>query len=451
MEIVACTAAHPLPDGEVRLLGAVDTVTGAMTKVTSGGATLLVDCGVAQGREARRWRFPEAARDVDAVILTHGHNDHVGSLPTLLEGGFEGPILATRATWEVAKIVLKDGIRIQGGSGRDVKAFLDHFDRLFRPLRYDQPEAAVPGFDGMITLREAGHILGSSSVELWSPQSRVIVSGDLGRPESPILRDPNTTWSDHRPVDLVVMECTYGDRDHKHSADDVRDNLERTIRHALRDGGHILVPAFSIGRTQVLLYHLNDLVESGRLPDLKVAVDSPMGVRVTETHQDYRKLFDREALDRIAHGDDPLDFDTLFAVRRHRDSLRLRELDESFFIISSSGMCTGGRIVGHLIDLLPRPETAVIFTGYQAHGTPGRAIQRAARQRAERGGVPTVEIDGQSVDVRAEVTTLSGLSAHAGKTELRAWLGAIPDVRRVALHHGERDAQQVFASGASRL
>jgi metallo-beta-lactamase family protein len=234
------------------------------------------------------------------------------------------------------------------------------------------------------------------------------------------------------------MESTYGDRDHAKSPGDIQDDLEQIITRALRDGGHILIPAFSIGRTQTLLYYLNALVESGRIDNVPVAVDSPMGLNVTEVYAAHRHLFDADATALLRRGDDPLDFDGLYAVNRSRDSRRLREMEQPAIIIAGSGMCTGGRIVGHLLELLPLPETSVLFVGYQARGTPGRAIQEA--RRGGRGG--SVEIDGKRVAVRAEVQTISGLSAHADRGELAAWLSAISGVKDVALHHGERDGQR---------
>lgn len=443
MQVVATTAAHSLPDGSLTLLGAVRSVTGAMTRVDTRGASLLVDCGVAQGDEARDFRFPDAARHVDAVVLTHAHNDHVGTLPTLLEGGFDGPIVGTAATLEIAELVLLDGLGLSGASERERQAFQRRFRSLLRMAAYDR-SMEVAGVQ--LSFREAGHILGSASVELETKASRVVLSGDLGRPDSPLLRDFYEQWSPHKPVDLVVMEATYGDGEHRHSHGHIELELERILNEALERGGHVLVPAFAIGRTQTLLYHLNTLVESGRVRDLPVALDTPMGLRVTESYQRFRKLFDRESLDKIARGDDPLDFEGLYAVSRGRESARLRDVRESMLIIAGSGMCTGGRIVGHLQELLPRPETTLLFVGFQAPGTLGAKIQRAARATSER--ERSVDVFGETTPVRAKIETLSGLSAHADRRELLRWLTAIPNVRRVALHHGEVEAQRAFVEFA---
>lgn len=442
MDIVPTTEKHPLPDGEVHLLGAVRTVTGAMTRVQTGGAALLVDCGVAQGRDAPGWRFPDEARDVDAVLLTHGHQDHIGSLPALLDGGFDKPIFATRATLAIARISLEDSLEMNGARDREVQAFLRRFDELSRAVPYDSLEEHVPGYRGRVAFREAGHILGSASVELVSERSRVILSGDLGRPDSPILRDPNTSWDASRPVDVVVMESTYGSREHGHTHDDVERDLERVLKRALETKGKVLVPSFAIGRTQTLLYHLNTLVESKRIRNIPVAVDTPMGIGITETYERFRSLFDKEALAKLARGDDPLDFDELYAVNKGSDSRRLRDVPGPMIIIAGSGMCTGGRIVGHLLDGLDDERNTVLFVGFQAPGTPGRRIQEAAR----RGG--RVSLGGTEVRVRARIETLNGLSAHADRTDLLAWLRAIPRVKRVALHHGDVEAQRDFTRWA---
>jgi metallo-beta-lactamase family protein len=437
MEIVPHTEVHSLPDGEVRLLGAVRQVTGAMTRVEIGGRKLLVDCGVAQGGEHAS--FPEAARDVDAVVLTHGHLDHIGNVPTLLEHGFDKPLYATPATLAIARISLEDSLGMQHVSDHDIKRFLARFDALARPLGYDK-RASILGLS--LTFHDAGHILGSASAEIESDKSRVIVSGDLGRPNSPILRDFNRSWAPGKPIDVAVMECTYGSRDHAHSHDDIERDLEAIIESAVARKAKVLVPAFAIGRTQTLLYFLNTLVEARRIPEIPVIIDTPMGLAITETYAQHRPLFDKESLDKLAHGDDPLDFENLFRVRRGKESARLHEVEGPMIIIAGSGMCTGGRILGHLREGLPDPKTTVLFVGYQGQGTTGRHIQEAAAREGH------VRIDGEDVTVRARIETLKGLSAHADRKELLTWMRALPDTRRVALHHGDVDAQAAFARWA---
>lgn len=435
-DIVACTPVHPLPDGEVRLLGAVDVVTGAMTRVEMGGKKLLVDCGIGQGREARRWEFPDAAKDVDAVVLTHGHLDHIGSLPILLDRGYEGPIVATRATLDIARISLEDSLSMQRASFRDIRWFLETFDKLARPVPYDVAGTPIADLGLNITFREAGHILGSASVDILGAKSRVILSGDLGRPDSPILKDPFTAWPDSRAVDLVVMESTYGSRDHQHGHKDIEETLLRVVKETVAQKGKIFIPAFAIGRTQVLLWFLNELAESGRLPRVPVALDTPMGLLVTETYQKFRKLYDKDTVAKMQRGDDPLDFDELFVVKKGRDSYRLRDAPGPMIIIAGAGMITGGRIVRHLIEGLPDPRNTLLFVGHQSVGTPGRRIQEAASAGQN------IFLEGEEVVVRARIETLRGLSAHADCKELSQWLGHIKDPKRIALHHGEATAQR---------
>lgn len=438
-EIVACTPVHPLEDGEVRLLGAVTSVTGAMTRVEMGKTRVLVDCGIAQGRESRRWTFPDAAKDVDALILTHGHLDHIGAVPMLIDAGFDRPIIGTRATLDIARISMEDSLSMQRASYREIQGFLKVFDGLALAAPYDVP-STERGFASKIglgiTFREAGHILGSASVDITSDKSRIILSGDLGRPSSPILEDPFTAWPAGRDVDLVVMESTYGNREHEHGHDDIEGCLLDVVKSTAAQNGKLFIPAFAIGRTQVLLWFLNDLVESGRLPRIPVALDTPMGLSITETYRKFEKLYDKETLSKLQRGDDPLDFDDLFYVKKGRDSARLRELPGPMIIIAGSGMITGGRIIRHLLDGLDDPKNTLLFVGYQAEGTAGRRIQQAAKSGGK------VWLDGEEVMVRARIETLRGLSAHADRKELAAWLRTIPSVKRVALHHGDQDSQR---------
>jgi len=439
-EFVACTAVHPLPDGEVRLLGAVDCVTGAMTRVELGGQRLLVDCGIGQGREARRWVFPEEAKKVDAVLLTHGHLDHIGALPHLLDGGFDKPIFATQPTLDIARISLEDSLSMQRATFRETHALLVAFDKLAQAVPYDRA-GRLGTLAVEATFREAGHILGSASVDLRSAQSRVILSGDLGRPGSPLLKDAFAAWPADRPVDLAIMESTYGAREHEHGHDDIARKLHEVVGETVARKGKLFIPAFAIGRTQVILYFLNQLVESGQLQRVPVALDTPMGLLVTETYSRFEKLYDAQALNQLARGDAPLDFENLYASRRGSDSARLRDAPGPMIIIAGSGMLTGGRIVNHLVDGgLADERNTLLFAGHQSAGTPGRRIQDAAKNGA------SVWLDGQEVPVRCRVDTLRGLSAHADRRELKAWVGAIPNLKRVGLHHGEAAAQRALAA-----
>jgi metallo-beta-lactamase family protein len=435
--IAALTRRHCLADGEVALLGAHASVTGAMTRVELGGQRLLVDCGKPQGAEAVDWELEASALDVDAVVLTHAHLDHIGALPALVERGFSGPIYGTAPTLAIAGLVLADALGLEGVAPAEVERLLAELKRRGRALRYGQ-RVALGNVE--LVLHEAGHMLGSASVELTSAKSRVICSGNLGRPGSPLLGEFNTAWKRGRPVDLVVMESTYADEQHAHAHDELELELERIMLEARARGGSVLVPAFAIGPAQALLYYLNRLVKAGRAPALPVALDSPHGLRVVRSYGDFAHLIDRDNLDAMARGDAPLDFEGLYAVEAPPQTPRLSMMPGPMVIIAGNGMCTGGRIVSHLRRLLPIDQTTVLFVSYQAEGTPGRAIQRAAT----RGG--RVWLDHEEVRVRAHVETLNGLSGHADRRELGRWLGAVPDVQQVALHRGEPRAQRSFAS-----
>jgi metallo-beta-lactamase family protein len=433
--VAALTRRHRLEDGEVALLGAHESVTGAMTRVVMGGQKLLVDCGRPCGAEAFEWELDESAVDVDAVLLTHAHLDHIGSLPELFERGFTGPVFGTPATLAIARMLLEDWLISEGVAPAEGARVLSELERRRRPLRYDQ-RGELGGVE--FAFREAGHMLGSASVELSSAKSRVICSGDLGRPDSPLMRDYNTSWRRGKLVDLVVMEATYADEEHAQSPTEVEAELERVMRRAGELGGNVVVPAFALGPAQALLHHLNRLVEARRIPLFPVALESPSGLRITHQYGELRHLFERHSLDALGRGDDLIDRARLYGVQQ--ETQRVSLMPGPMVIIAGNEMCTGGRIVGHLRRLLPHDQTTVLFLGYQAEGTPGRAIQRAAT----RGG--RVWIDHEEVRVRAQVETLGALSGHADRRELARWLGAIPDVQRVALHHGEPKAQRAFAS-----
>jgi metallo-beta-lactamase family protein len=252
------------------------------------------------------------------------------------------------------------------------------------------------------------------------------------------MRDYTTTWRGGKQVDLVVMEATYADEEHAQAPADVEGELERIMLRAGELGGNVVVPAFAVGPAQALLHHLNRLVEARRIPLFPIALESPSGLRVTHQYRELSHLFERQSLDALGRGDELIDRARVFGSQQSTQRLSL--MPGPMVIIAGNEMCTGGRIVGHLRRLLPHDQTTVLFLGYQAEGTPGRAIQRAAT----RGG--RVWIDHEEVRVRAQVETLSALSGHADRRELARWLSAIPDVQRVALHHGEPKAQRAFAS-----
>lgn len=426
----------------LRVLGAAKTVTGSAHLLEAPEGMLLVDCGLFQGlpdAAERNARLPfDRASELAAVVLTHGHLDHVGRLPLLVKAGFTGKVLGHPATLALAGIVLRDAAKVAAHEGRDGydAADVDATTDLFMPLEYRKRTA----LDGLaITLFDAGHILGSSSVLVEAGGQRTLFSGDLGRGGTPIIRDPNTRWPEGADIDNVVIESTYGDRDHP-STESIHERLRKILRRALADGGKVLVPAFAIGRTQELLFHLRALIAEGELADIPVIVDGPMGLQVTELYERFPDAYNEEARALLRQGTPPLEFDTLYAARGGKGSEAARSIEGPAIIVAGSGMCTGGRILGHLEEHLPDPRTDVVFAGHQARGTLGRSLLD---------GTDAVSIRGQRVPVRAQVTAIAGLSAHADRGELLAWLEAVPGKRRVFVTHGEESSANSFSALAT--
>ncbi len=428
----------------VEFHGAAKTVTGSCTLLEAGGTRILVDCGQFQGDDAlelrNRERFPFDVRSIDALVLTHGHIDHIGRAPTLRDQGFRGLVICTRATAEIAQIMLLDSAKIaredaeHGGppptfDERDVEA-------LAKATRWTKYGETVPvGKDMSVTLSDAGHILGSAHALVTMREAgRTVtfaVSGDVGAPGRPVVADPTP----FRSADYVQVESTYGDRDHK-SVKESLDEFERIVVEADGGNGVVLVPAFSLGRTQDILYHLNRMKEAGRLPRLKVYLDSPLATKLMAVYRGNERIFDEDARGLLHRGDDPFDFDGLSVVSDARESARLTREAHGAMIISASGMCQGGRIVHHLHAMLPRTGTHVVMVGYQAPGTLGRRLVDRAR---------SVRIRGVEVAVNAKIHTIGGFSAHAGQHELLAWLSAIrPAPKQTFLVHGEPATLDTF-------
>jgi len=291
-----------------------------------------------------------------------------------------------------------------------------------------------------VTLFDAGHILGSASVLLESRDASVLLSGDLGRRGTPILRDPNTAYPPFARVDHIVIESTYGDREHPGSST-IEDRLRNVLRRALEDGGKVLVPAFSVGRTQELIYHLRAIAADGELAGVPVVVDGPMGLEITALYERFPDAWDVESLALRRSGANPLSFDGLYGARTGRGSELARTIEGPAIIIAGSGMCTGGRILAYLEELLPDERTDVLFVGFQAKGTLGRTLVNGARK---------VVLSGKTIPVRARVTTLPGLSAHADRRELLAWLAAVPGPRSVFVSHGEPESCDSFADAVTQ-
>ena len=445
--------------------GAYNGVTGSCHQLSvDDERSVLIDCGLFQGAEMAptgrgRAGGPEIDFDVSqvlALVITHVHIDHVGRIPWLLAAGFKGPILCSEASAKLLPVVLADAFELAISRDRgDVERYLQLVESRLHPLPWQQWHSVVDDRRGVcrIRLQRAGHILGSAYVECaigrGNAERRVVFSGDLGAPHAPLLPAPKPPSA----ADVVVLESTYGDRLHEGRADR-RKRLQGAVENALRDGGTVIVPAFSIGRTQELLYEFEDILHRQRVHPGKYAeqwsrlsfyLDSPLAARFTQLYRELKQYWDAEALSRVRAGRLPLAFDQLVAVGSHREHeanvRRLARSAEPAVVIAASGMCAGGRVVNYLKAMLNDARHDVVFVGYQARGTPGHAIQT----HGPHGGY--VDLDGERIDIRARVHTLSGYSAHADQAGLVRF---VTGMRRwpaeVRLIHGDDDARRALAS-----
>ncbi|MDF7824940.1 MBL fold metallo-hydrolase [Pontiellaceae bacterium B12227] len=441
---------------KLNFFGAAKNVTGSCYFLEANGIRLLVDCGLYQERDLkpRNWAdFPVPADTIDAVLLTHAHLDHCGRLPKLVKEGFNGKIYATSATAEIANIIMLDSAHIQEEdikhkqrrhekAGKKspfpyeplyVKEDAEKANSLFEKTRYASEVEIGTGITA--EFREAGHVFGSSSIRISVTQGdetrTILFSGDVGRWDLPIMRDPHQ----YEQADYVLIESTYGDRVHGEVAD-IPGELERIINETVEAGGNIIIPSFALERTQELLYHLSGLLSEGRIPMLKAFVDSPMAIKVTEVFKKHPELFDDETMEQIHAGDKPCDFPGLSMSRSVDESKAIAKAHGTSIIIAGSGMCTGGRVKHHLKANIDRPESTILFVGYQAFGTLGRRILEKPE---------TVRIFGEEYPVRARIERISGFSAHADKNELFKWISSIKQPpRRVFVTHGEEDQANAF-------
>jgi metallo-beta-lactamase family protein len=445
---------------KLQFWGAARTVTGSMHLLEVGGRKLLLDCGLYQGRRKEAFErnrvLPFDASQVEAVILSHAHIDHSGNLPSLVKSGFRGSVYSTSATRDLCAYMLIDSAHLQENDVRFVnkrrrKQGKRPFEPLytkadaaetlsrFRCVEYRQPFDPLPGLS--VHFRDAGHILGSAITVLDVAESgrtsRLVFSGDLGRKGLPILRDLEAV----EKADHIIMESTYGDRAHE-SGGDARELLRSTVAEALDRNGMLLIPAFAVGRTQEIVYRLNQLCEAGELPTIDVFVDSPLAVNATEVFRLHPECFDEEYLESmLADADnDPLGFSRLKYLRKPEESMALNTREQPAVIISASGMCEGGRILHHLRHHGTDPNSVILFVSFQAQHTLGRKILERRNP---------VSIYGEAYEIQASVRKADGYSAHADRSGLLAWASRLQrdgDVKQVFLVHGEEEAMRSLAA-----
>ncbi len=451
---------------KLSFLGAAREVTGSSYLVEHEGVRFLVDCGMFQGgretREKNRRAFNFDPQTIDFVILTHAHIDHSGLLPRLTALGFRGAIHATRATCDLLAVMLPDSAHIQekeaehanfrrfrkglekkdkrGAAPRDsaplyTVAQAQACLKQLNPVDYDLEIAPHPAL--RCTFRDAGHILGSAIVEVWvgegARRRKLVFSGDLGQPARPLLRDPTPILE----ADYLLVESTYGNREHK-SMEATQDELVEVINDTIeRKGGNVIIPAFAVGRTQDMLYLLADLTRQGRIPKLSVFVDSPMATAATEITYKHMELLDAETHALMGRHGGAAHFRKLDFVESVEESMALDRIKGGAVIISASGMMEAGRIKFHLRANLGRRESTILVTGFQAAGTFGRRLVDGAKR---------VRLLGEDIPVRADLCTLGGLSAHADRTALLNWLGHFRNTpRQVFVVHGEETVATAFA------
>ncbi|EDY82757.1 RNA-metabolising metallo-beta-lactamase family [Verrucomicrobiia bacterium DG1235] len=433
----------------LRFLGAAGTVTGSRHLVETRGKRILVDCGLFQGPKRNRLKnwdpFPVDPNTIDVVLLTHAHVDHIGYLPRLVRDGFHGRIYATHPTVELVRILLADTAHLQEEEAKyaNKKGYSKHSPALPLFTQRDAERAMdllygvsygdeFTPIEGLVAkYRDVGHILGSAFLSLKTTDrpdrpKKLLFSGDIGRPHDVILRPPSQPYN----VDYLVMESTYGDR--LHDPEDVRQGLANALQQAFSRNAPVLIPSFAVGRSQSLLYLIRELEEEGAVPAVPIYLDSPMALKALETHQNNLRDLNLTCRRKTLAGVDIFRPKHLHLVSHQRESKALCKKTDRCIIIAGSGMAAGGRILHHLRQNLPNPLATVLFVGYQAEGTRGRAL---------RDGKPHIRMFGQDVQVRAHIQSIDGFSGHADYLEMLAWLMAFnKPVSRVFLTHGEPDA-----------
>lgn len=443
---------------KVQLLGAARTVTGSCYLIQACGARFTVDCGMHQGNKAIEERNFSTDRyepqNINFILMTHAHIDHSGLLPRMVADGFSGPIYCTEATRELLELMLLDSAHIQEMEAewraskykrrglKDAPGPLYTQDdalktyQYFTPIEYHKSFEPHPGIK--VTYFDAGHILGSAFLLIEATEegktTRLIFSGDLGRPHALIVRDPEFPVE----ADYVFMESTYGDRDHRNESSS-DDELAEAIAYSYKNREKVIIPAFAVERTQEILYCLHNLNRQGKLPaDMPVFVDSPLAIRATEVFRNHRELFDDDAQALLAKGDDPFELPMLTYTLKADESRSINDMDGPAIVISASGMCNAGRIKHHLRHNLWRPGASIVFVGYQGVGTPGRKIVERAK---------TISLFGEDVTIAARIFTIGGFSAHAGQSQLLEWVSHVAKGNtQIVLVHGEEKAQNTLSA-----
>lgn len=438
----------------VTFWGATRTVTGSMHQVNAAGQIVLLDCGLFQGHRAESLRrnreFPFRPKDINAVVLSHAHIDHCGNLPNLVRQGFSGQIYCTPATRALTAVMLGDAAKINEEDAAYLNRHRDKGEPPIEPLYdgrdvyrtllqlkakpYDKRFTVVRGIEARFV--DAGHLLGSAMVSLWldgaDGERRLTFTGDLGRAGLPILRDPSPI----PPGDLIISESTYGGHTHE-TVDETAEQLGEVVRRTVERGGKVIIPAFAVGRTQTVVYFLQQLISAGRLPDVPVYVDSPMAVRATEVFRAHPEYFNPEAQALLRCYPDLFGERHVHYIDKVHESIALNGRPEPCVIISSSGMCEAGRVLHHLIHNIEDARSTILIAGYQAADTLGR---RLVERR------PELRILGRTLTLKAEVVVLNGLSSHADHNDLMRELSPLAaSTQRIRLVHGEPDRAAALA------
>lgn len=432
---------------KITFYGAAGEVTGSKHLIDTGTHKLLFDCGLEQGKDASKHQdlLPFDARSIDAVCISHAHLDHIGLLPVLINQGYRGQIYSTSATRDLSELILLDSAHLQEQdvyyaqkkkwpgyeliqplyTTDDIPKVMAQWTTI--PYQFITPgwTEVAPGMN--VKLYDAGHILGSAVTVIEVGNQRIAYTGDLGRDDAPLLRNPDPITD---PTQTLILEATYGTRLH-HPVASVNDMLIETVMSNINRGGKIIVPAFSLGRTQELVYLLHQLTDQGKLPRFPIVVDSPLASKITKVFSQHQRDYDETSWKDFSRlEEDPLTFSNLRYTSSVEESKAINSTPGPMMIISASGMASGGRVMHHLANNLADPKNTILFTGYQANGTLGRAIVSGAKQ---------VHMHGLTIPVRAQIVILNDLSAHADAAELQRYAASVPSLKNVFLVHAEPD------------